>query len=146
VRSYSDDDEGSLGHHPDADEIHRPIPDDVEDNIVEDGDTPGVSDQFIGTSVDIKYQGELRSATVRERARDDDGRLIGEANSNPLLDTRRYVVEFPEGDVTEYTANVISESMIAQCDAEGYGVQMMEAIIDHTKDGNAVTDEKSVCL
>ena len=49
-------------------------------------------------------------------------------------------MEFPDGDVTEYTANVISESMIAQCDANGYDIRLMEAIVDHKKDGNAVSD------
>jgi len=135
---YSDDAEGGLGHQPDADDIHRPIPDSVEDNIVDDEDTPGINDQYIGTTVDIKFQGELRTAKVKERARDDDGQMVGEAHSNPLLDTRRYVVEFPEGDVTEYTANVIAESMIAQVDADGFDVKLLEAIIDHKKDGNAV--------
>jgi hypothetical protein len=137
---YSDKVEGTWQHYPDADEIHRPIPDDAEDNVVEDGNTPNVADQYLGATVDIKHQGELRSGRVRERARDDDGQFIGQANDNPLLDTRRYVVEFPDGDVTEYTANVIAESMIAQCDADGNDVKLMEAIIDHKKDGNAVAD------
>jgi len=137
---YSNDVEGTKEPHPDADSIHRPIPDDEHDNIVEDGDTPGVADYYVGATVDIKHRGELRSGRVKERARDDDGQLLGEANSNPLLDTRKYVIEFPDGDVTEYTANVISESMIAQCDANGYDVKLMEAIIDHRKDGNAVED------
>ena len=137
---YSDKVEGTRQHQPNADEIHRPISDDADDNIVEDGDTPGVDDYYIGATVDIKHQGELRSAKVKERARDEDGQFIGEANSNPLLDTRRYVVEFPDGEVTEYTANLISESMIAQCDAAGYDIKLMEAIVDHKKDGNAVSD------
>ena len=137
---YSDKVEGTRERYPDADDIHRPIPDDAADNIVEDGDTPGVNDWYIGATVDIQHKGEKRSARVVERARDEDGRYVGEANSNPLLDTRRYVVEFPDGDVTEYTANVISESMIAQCDANGYDVKLLEAIVDHKKDGNAVKD------
>ena len=137
---YSDDVEGTRERYPDADEIHRPIPDDDDDNIVEDGDTPGVNDYYVGATVDIKHRGELRSGRVRERARDDDGQFIGNANDNPLLDTRKYVVEFPDGDVTEYTANVIAESMIAQCDADGHDVKLMEAITDHKKDGNAVAD------
>ena len=137
---YSDKVEGTYKPQPDADEIHRPISDEEEDNIVEDGDTPGVSDQYIGATVDIKHQGELRSGKVKERARDDDGQFIGEANSNPLMDTRKYIVEFPDGEVTEYTANVIAESMIAQCDADGYDVRLLDAIIDHKKDGNAVKD------
>ena len=137
---YADADEGTFTQYPDADEVHRPVPDDATDHIVEDGATPSMNDQYIGTTVDIKHRGELRSARVKDRARTDDGQLIGEANSNCLLDTRRYTVEFPDGDVTEYMANVIAESMITQVDADGYDVKLMEAIIDHKSDCNAVAD------
>ena len=38
----------------------------------------------------------------------------------------------------EYTANVIAESMYAQCDTEGNQHLLLDAIIDHRKDGHAV--------
>jgi hypothetical protein len=38
---------------------------------------------------------------------------------NPILDTRVYDVEFPDGRVDKYAANVIAESMFAQVDDEG---------------------------
>jgi hypothetical protein len=40
----------------------------------------------------------------------------GRANANPMLDTRTYEIEFPDGRSDEYTANVIAENMYAQCD------------------------------
>jgi hypothetical protein len=41
------------------------------------------------------------------------------ASANPMLETRTYNVEFPDGRSAEYTANVISKNMYAQCDEEG---------------------------
>ncbi len=38
----------------------------------------------------------------------------------------------------EYTANVIAESMYAQCDTEGRQHLLLDAIIDHRKGGHAV--------
>ena len=137
---YNDKVEGQHQHFPDADEIHRPVEDTEADNNVEDEDTPGIHDQYIGATVDIKHKGELRTARVKERARNSDGELTGDANDNPFLDTRSYVVEFPDGDVSEYTANLIAESMIAQTDESGHDVKLLEAIVDHKKDGNAVSD------
>ena len=99
-----------------------------------------MNDQYIGATVDIQYQGEVKSGRVTARARDEDGQLIGESNDNPMLDTRQYVVEFPNGEVNHYTANLIAENMIAQCDPDGYDVKLLDAIIDHKKDGNAVED------
>ena len=63
---YSDNDEGTKERYPDADEIHRPIPDDADDNIVEDGDTPGVKDHYVNATVDIQHKGKLRSGRVVE--------------------------------------------------------------------------------
>ena len=95
---YADEDEGAHKHVLDADDLHRPVDDTAEDNIVEDEDTPGVNDQYVGATVDIQHKGELRTARVRERARNEDGQYAGEANNNPLLDTRSYIVEFPDGE------------------------------------------------
>ena len=133
---YSDDVDGSRGAQPDD----GPVPDQATDNITDGPDTPDIHDHYIGATVDVTHRGELRSARVRERARDEDGHLYGTANANPLLDTRSYVVEFPDGDTTEYTANVIAENMIAQCDADGHNIRLMEEIMDHKSDGNAVRD------
>ena len=136
---YSDGRE-SWDRQPEADDIHKPVNDDDLDNIVEDADTPALPDNYLNATVDVTHRGELRTGRVIERARDQDGQLIGEANPNPMLDTRKYVIEFPDGDVTEYTANVIAENMIARCDADGYDVMMLDSIIDHKSDGNAVAD------
>ena len=139
-KPYADEHEGQHSHVLDADELHGPTTDKDTDNIVEDGDTPGLNDQYVGATVDIQFKGEKRSARVVERARNDDGQYEGEANDNPLLDTRKYIVEFPNGELSEYTANVIAESMIAQCDEAGNDVRLLDAIIDHKSDGNAVSD------
>ena len=44
---------------------------------------------------------------------------IGKAAKNPILDTREYIVKFPDDLEEEYQANVIAESMFSQCDTEG---------------------------
>ena len=63
---------------------------------------------------------------------------MGKANSNPILDIRTYNVEFEDGDVTEFTANVIAENMYAQCDAEGNQYVLLDKIVDYRKDGHVV--------
>ena len=63
---------------------------------------------------------------------------MGKANSNPILDTRTYDVEFEDGDVTEFTANIIAENMYAQCDAEGNQYVLLDEIVDYRKDGHAL--------
>lgn len=64
--------------------------------------------------------------------------MIGLKDDNPYLDTRSYEVEFINGEVAEYAANVIAENMYLQCDAEGKQNLLLDAIVDHKADDKAV--------
>ena len=55
----------------------------------------------------------------------------GRANSNPILDTRKYTVTFDDGDVTNLTANLIAKSMYAQCDPGGNQYVLLDSLQDH---------------
>ena len=54
------------------------------------------------------------------------------------MDTREYVVTFDDGDVTDMTANLIAESMYAQCDPDGNQYVLLDAIIDYRRDETAL--------
>ena len=56
----------------------------------------------------------------------------------PILDTRLYEVEFTDGRMAEFSTNAIAEYMYAQCDPDGIQYMLLDAIIDHQKDSNAV--------
>jgi hypothetical protein len=75
--------------------------------------------QYVGAHVRVPIGDEIRSGKVLWRKRELDGTARGRANANPMLDTRTYESEFPDGCSDEYTANVIAENMYAQCDIEG---------------------------
>ena len=98
-----------------------------------------VFDKYIGAEVNLPLGEAMRNARVVNRKRDSDGNPIGRSHTNPLLDTRQYKVEFPDGTEQEYAANIIAESMYAQCDSEGNQWLLMDSIVDHSKDGSAVS-------
>ena len=108
----------------DSGESHKPFPD-AEDI------TPEAGDEYVGAEVKINRQGVELNGRVTKRKRNADGSLQGTRNENPILDTRTYEVTFPDGDVTEYTANVIAENMWAQCNLDGQQHVLLEAIVDH---------------
>jgi hypothetical protein len=56
--------------------------------------------------------------------------LVG-SNANPVLDTSLYDVEFDDGRVGTYSANVIAENIVEQVDAEGQAHVLFDDIIDH---------------
>ena len=49
----------------------------------------------------LPHLGENVTGTVKRRKRNSDGNLIGKSNDNPILDTREYIVEFPDGREAE---------------------------------------------
>jgi len=119
---YADDFEGT----------HAPVPD--ADNEV----TPEAYDNYVGVEVNLPLEGLSKHAKVIRRARNADGDVIGRANSNPILDTRVYEVEFANGRVSEVTANLIAENMLSQCDLHGRQYLLLDHITDHRSDDTAV--------
>jgi len=77
-------------------------------------------------------------ARVRKRLKDNDGKPIGIAHKNPILDTRLFEVEFLDGTVAAMAANAICENMYAQVDAEGHRFILLDEIIGHRTTGSEV--------
>ena len=80
----------------------------------------------------------LRKAKIIGRTKDGNGDVAGSHDPNPFLNTLTYDVEFSDGDIKEYSANVIAENMYSQVDENGCNTQMFDSIVDYRKDSNAV--------
>ena len=78
------------------------------------------------------------SGTVKSRVKDFEGQPTGKADKHPILETRVYSVEFSDGEVAELGANIIVECMYAKCDIEGNQYRLMDHIVGHRKDDQAV--------
>ena len=52
-----------------------------------------------------------------------------------------YDVEFPDGNIKKYAANIIAENILVNCDSEGHYSSQMSCIVDHKCDGTAVKME-----
>ena len=75
-------------------------------------------DNCIGVEIIISHGDTVYQGCVRSRKHDVEGNTIGRANSNPILDTQTYELEFKDGIMSTYSANVISENMYTRCDEE----------------------------
>ena len=75
---------------------------------------------------------------VKGIKRNTDESLIGNYNSNPILDTRIFDVEYPDGKIDAFATNVISESIYAQVDDQGFTISFLDDIIDHEKAKEAI--------
>jgi len=122
---------------PEDDDEHDPA--DPESVMPEADDyTPESYDEYLTAEVLLPNMGTLTKAKVISRKRDADGNPVGRRHHNPILDTREYEVEFPDGAVDTFTANLIAENMYSQVDADGRSYALLSEIIDHKSDGSAV--------
>ena len=62
-------------------------------------------------------------------------------NNNPLLDTRSYKVDFSDVRTEVLTANNIAENLLAQVYEEGHRQMLLDEIIYHRQDVNAIGKE-----
>ena len=97
---------------------------------------PEVNDQNVRGEI-LVPRGMARGHVVA-RSKDTKGNVMGRSHANSILDTRMYEVEFAGDEVTELTANIIAESMYAQCNSEGNEYLLLDVLVDYQKDNKAV--------
>ena len=97
-----------------------------------------MTDCWINVEVN-QPQGEKNChAKVIGRSKDADGNVTGVYDNNPFVNTMVYDVQFPDGQIKEYAANVIAENMYKQVDADGHDNNFLYRIIEHRKDETTV--------
>ena len=120
----------------DDDEKARVVPD-IEDSVDATGkllNQEPAYDRILHSEVSLQLGEEMATGKVMRRAIGPDGTTAGTYDSNPYLNSMIYEVQFPDGQVKEYAANVIAENMLTQVDSDGYALTMLDAIIDYHKD------------
>ena len=123
-------------YEPYADDFTDPLPD-VEEELPATPDL--ATDVYLGAHVSIPRGGVASYGKVKKRVTDSDGNPLGRASELPLLDSRRYVVEFDDGDEMELTANVIAERMYASIDEDGNDLLLLDAFVDYRRTDEALT-------
>ncbi len=120
----------------DNDELARIIPD-IEDTVDSRGrllNQQPAYDKLINAQVQLQQGDDVTSGKVRARALDTEGSAIGTYDDNPMLNSMLYEVEFPDGQVKEYSANIIAENMLTQVDSDGFTMTLMDGVIDYRRD------------
>ena len=98
-------------------------------------------DAMINAEVLLQSGDKELMGRVKGRSVGPDGQVSGRYDENPLYNSILYDVEFPDGQIKEYAANVIAENMLSQVDSDGHHLILMDGIISHRKDAEAVPME-----
>jgi hypothetical protein len=109
--------------------------------------TPEMGDNYLTAELMLPQGGTMVKGRVSARKPDRNGNPVGLANSNPILDTRTYIIDFDDGDQTQLTANLIAESLFSQCDPNGNHYVLLDEIVDHRRLPTAIklADQKVTC-
>ena len=96
-----------------------------------------VADALINAEVMLPSGDSMAIATVARRCVDDEGRLLGTFNDNPLLNTLLYECEFEDGTTRAYSANTIASNIFEKSYADGSSGSLLYVIVDHKSSGEA---------
>ena len=113
---YEDDNDGPQDHVPDIDDAD-----------------PDTYNQYVGAEVELLQGDRVMTGKVKRRKTNPDGMVQGRAISNPILDSRTYDMEFPDGQTVKYSANIIAQNMYSQCNTEGNQYLLLKGIVDWEK-------------
>lgn len=134
IESYEDDDEQPFA---------IPV---VEDPVDANGELINqqpIYDTLINAELMLQNAGESQPARVTGRAvNPHDGNIHGTWNENPIMNTIMYDVEFPDGTVKEYAANIIAENILSQVDDQGFTITNLDSVVDHRRSALAIPDDE----
>jgi hypothetical protein len=123
-----EDDVGALPFIPDAD---------LKDAADKPFEVQSVANALINAEVMIPNGDSMVIAKVVCHVVDNDNRLVGTFNNNPLLNTLLYECEFDDRTTQDYSANTIASNMFMELDADDYLSFLLYEIVDHNSSGEA---------
>ncbi len=103
---------------------------------------PKTGGGYIQASIMIPKGNTFAHGTVVSCKRKAEGKIIGHAHDNPILDSRLYDIEFADGKVTALTINAIAKAMYAQCDPDGNAYILLDKLIDVKRTEDALLLEQ----
>ena len=89
------------------------------------------TDTLINAEVLLQADNSAAIAKVMWRSVDDEGRVVGDYNENPLLNMIIYECEISDGTTKAYAANTIPTNIYMESDADGHSILLLCHIVDH---------------
>ena len=102
-------------------------------------------DELLLTEPLLPNDGLMVRAKIIGKKRDINDNPIGTFNVNPLLNTRVYLAEFPDGHIQELNANIIAKAIYSNLNKDGFEDQLFQDIIDHCYEPSIVTNQSMEC-
>ena len=95
-------------------------------------------DSLIHAKVLLPHNNEMCKGIVKGRHTNINGEVIGQCDVYPLLNDIIYDVEFADGTIKEYDANIMAQNLYAAMSDDGKCRQVIKSILDHRTDQDAL--------
>ena len=96
-----------------------------------------IMDHWIHAELNLCQEEDMKKVKLVCQSKDNDINIIGKYDSNAMLYTMVYDVEFLDVTIREYGAKVIADNMYSQVYSEGFLHYILYGIFDFAKDNNA---------
>ena len=96
------------------------------------------TDMRIQAKVIFTQGGDVHSSKFHGRTQDGDANIVDTFDSNPILNSILYDVEFSDGAVKQYATDIITENMYIQVDSDVHSALILDVIVDYSKDDTSV--------
>ena len=103
-------------------------------------------DSLIHAEVLLPHNDKMCEGIVKGRHMNEKGDATGQFHENPLLNSIIYDVEFSDGIIKEYAANIIAQNLYAKMSDDGKDTQALESIIDHATNEDALPKSKKFII
>ena len=84
-----------------------------------------IYDKMIQAELILPQGDNFQMAKVSGITVGPDGKTIGTFHDTPIFNSIVYDVDFPDGEVKEYAANVIAENMLYKADNKGFTITLL---------------------
>ena len=124
------------------------IESDIKETVERDDYNDDAYDQLLSAEVLLPNDaadGHIRG-TVLKRLKNNMGRPVGTRHSNPMLDSRTYVVKMSDGMERELQHNIIAENMFTQADSEGRQYMLLSEIVNVGRFDTAVDKKDGIIV
>ena len=98
-----------------------------------------VTGLLINTEISLPKGEKLSMGKVIQRSIDEHGKLVGTYDDNPILNSNIYEVEFLDGEIKEFAANILAETCLYQVDPNGHHSRLLDCITNVRYDDRGIT-------
>ena len=101
---------------------------------------------ILNVEVAIQLDEKVVAGQVKRKVLGIEVKIVGRYDTNPMMSSMIYEVEFLDRPVKYYVENAIAENILSQVDDKGCSVTLVGLIVYHERDDSAVDNSNTYAV